>query len=127
MAHMVDIGSCGINADHIVSVSRPEKGGGGIRIELDNGRIVEAGAEYYETLMGRTGIRQIVSVTGCYARTEDYDGSMNYEPVHCLAVTEDGEVRPLDVAEDLTEFFDDYCNYKGICWNPEIGKRKVCG
>lgn len=121
MAHMVDIGSCSINADHIVSVSRPEEGGGRIRIELDSGRTVEAGAEYYEAVMGRRSIRQIVPVAGCYARTEDYDGSLNYEQVHCLALTGDGEVRPLDVAEDLTEFFDDYCNYKGICWNPEIG------
>ena len=124
MAQMIDIGKYGLNADHIVSVSKPSKDDNRIFIELDTGQTIEADEKYFRTVMGNDFIRQITPVTGCYAETEDYDGSINYEPVHVLAGTGDGNIRPMDVKQDLIEFFDDFRNYKGLTWNPEMIRKK---
>ena len=117
MAQMIDIGKYGINADHVVSVTKPQKNKGRILIELDTGQVIETDEKYFRTVMGKDYIRQIAPVKGCYAQTEDYDGSILKEPVHALANTADADIRPLDVTQDVTEFFDDFCNYKGIVWD----------
>lgn len=120
MAQMIDIGGYGINADHVVSVTKPAREGGRILIELDTGQTIETDGSYFRTVMGKDYIRQIAPVKGCYAQTEDYDGSILNEPVHALANTADGDIRPLDVTQDITEFFDDFCNYRGIVWDGDI-------
>lgn len=63
--------------------------------------------------MGRDFIEGTVACEGVSVAIDNGEGTRFY-PVRHLAITGDGEVRPLSVQFDRVEFFDDWDGYGGM-------------
>ena len=114
MTRFVEIESNLINVDHIVSVQRHKNYT--LSIYLDNGKVIKvdyACERLLEPITGRDYIVAAVPCEGVSAAIDSGEGTRFY-PVRQLALTGDGEVRPLSVQFDRVEFFDDWPGYGGM-------------
>lgn len=115
MGRFAFIGNEYLNTDHIISVSE-ETADDTIYIELSDGRTLTRKSHYLDEILGENAIHQLVAVDGCYALFSQEDGSTEQAPVKCLAVTEAGTVRALDINGDYCEFMDSATNFEGLVW-----------
>ena len=114
MSRFVEVEADLINVDHIVRVRQHKNYA--LSIYLDNGNVIKtdyACERVLEAIMGRNFIVGTVPCEGVSVAIDNGEGTRFY-PVRQLALTGDGEVRPLSVQFDRIEFFDDWPGYGGM-------------
>ena len=114
MSRFIEVESNLINVDHIVSVQQHRNYT--LSIFLDNGKVIKADyacERVLEAIAGRDFIVGTVPCEGVCVAINSEEGTQFY-PVRQLALTGDGEVRPLSVQFDRIEFFDDWPGYGGM-------------
>ena len=114
MSRFVEVEANLINVDHIVRVRQHKNYA--LSIYLDNGNVIKtdyACERVLEDIMGRDFIEGTVACEGVSVAIDNGEGTRFY-PVRHLALTGDGEVRPLGVQFDRVEFFDHGDGYGGM-------------
>ena len=114
MSSFVEVEANLINVDHIVRVRQHKNSA--LSIYHDNGNVIKtdyACERVLEDIMGRDFIEGTVACEGVSVAIDNGEGTRFY-PVRHLALTGDGEVRPLSVQFDRVEFFDDWDGYGGM-------------
>ena len=124
MSRFVEVEANLINVDHIVRVRQHKNYA--LSIYLDNGNVIKtdyACERVLEDIMGRDFIEGTVACEGVSVAIDNGEGTRFY-PVRHLALTGDGEVRPLSVQFDRVEFFDDWDGYGGMTHTRPPRQRK---
>ena len=114
ISRFVNVESNLINVDHIVRVRQHKNDA--LSIYLDNGKVIKTDYACERVLADITGRDFIVGTAPCEGVSvaiDNGDGTRLY-PVRQLALTGDGEVRPLSVQFDRIEFFDAWSGYGGM-------------
>lgn len=114
MSRFVEVESNLINVDHIVRVRQHKNYA--LSIYLDNGSVIKtdyACERVLEDIIGCDFIVGTVPCEGVSVAIDNGEGTRLY-PVRQLALTGDGEVRPLSVQFDRIEFFDEWSGYGGM-------------
>ena len=111
MSRFVEVEANLINVDHIVRVRKHKNYA--LSIYLDNGNVIKtdyACERVLKAIEGRDFIVGAVPCEGVSVAIDNGEGTRFY-PVRQLALTGDGEVRPLSGRFDRVEFFDEWPGY----------------
>lgn len=111
MARFIGSDSVLINVDFIVEVQKISEEM--LKVTLKNGKTVHIPAFFFDDISGYSTIRQAIPVKDAFAVYQK-NGSKEKVPVHMLAVTEMGFLRPIDLEDDYPEFMDCYNGYCGL-------------
>lgn len=112
MARFLETSNIIINTDYIAVVQKVSKDH--LIVTMKDGEVVHLPGYLVSRISGADAIRQVVPVQNVFAVCNN-DGKEERYPVPLVAVTEDGEVRALDLcAGFMTEFFDTLSNYRGL-------------
>lgn len=111
MARFIGSDSVLINVDFIVEVQKISEEM--LKVTLKNGKIVHIPAFFFDDISGYSTIRQAIPVKDTFAVYQK-NGTKEKVPVHMLAVTEMGFLRPIDLEDDYPEFMDCYNGYCGL-------------
>ncbi len=123
MSRFVEVESNLIHVDHIVRVHQHKNYA--LSIYLDNGSVIKTDYACERVLADITGRDFIVATVPCEGVSVAIDNGegLRFYPVRHLALTGDGEVRPLSVQFDRIEFFDDWPGYGGMTHTNPPGKK----
>ena len=116
MSRFVNVELNLINVDHIVRVRQHKNDA--LSIYLDNGKVIKTDYACERVLADITGRDFIVGTAPCEGVSVAIDSGegTRFYPVRQLALTGDGEVRPLSVQFDRIEFFDEWPGYGGMTY-----------
>ena len=115
MGRFAFIGDEYLNTDHILSITIQESDNT-MYIELDNGRTITRPAEYQLDIFGDLDIVRVIPVRECFAEIRSGNSAVSKIPVHLLAVTANGELRPLDTRSSPFDFMDYNPGFYGLIW-----------
>ena len=110
MARFIQNGNLYINVDFVKTVIKTKDNN--LRIEMKDGEIFYFPGYLIYDLTGEDAIKKVVPVKNVYAVFKNGDGEDFREPVPVFAVTESGELRPVDLNGAFPKFIDMYSNYR---------------
>lgn len=111
MARFIGTDHLLINTDFIVEVQKLSEDT--LNVTLKDGRSIRIPAYFFDDISGNSTIRQVIPVTNAFAVYQK-TGAKEKVPVHMLAVTEMGYLRPIDLEDDYPEFMDRYNGFSGL-------------